>query len=163
MTSVAREVKELSPPAGVWLGRPHVEAPRPTAGPSWAPDPVLLVRGNWQGRRLAPDCVKLALADYGHGEERHLVHAMGFETANVHQRSPEPAVDAVRKHATTLDEAHFRHAVEQLADQVASDRHVWHSHQALAQQWNVPVSDWPVTVLPRTVPRERSPLSVADA
>jgi hypothetical protein len=128
--AVAREVKELSPPAGVWLGRPHVEAPRPTAGPSWAPDPVLLVRGDWQARRLAPDCVKLDLADYGHGEERHLMHAMGFDAANVHQRSPGPAVDAVRKHATTLDEAHFRHAVEELADQVASDRHVWHSHEA---------------------------------
>jgi hypothetical protein len=126
---VAREVKELSPPAGVWLGRPHVEVSRPTVGPSWAPDPMLLVSGNWQGRRLAPDCVKLTLADYGHGEERHLVHAMGFETANVHQRSSGPAVDAVCRHATTLDEAHFRHVVEQLADQVASDRHVWHSHQ----------------------------------
>jgi hypothetical protein len=124
----ARELKELSPPAGVWLGESHVEAARPTAGPSWAPDPLLLVRGSWQARRLAPDCVKLDLADYGHGEERHLLRAMGFETANVHQRSPGEAIDAVRKHVQTLADEPFRQAIEELADRVTRDRHAWHAH-----------------------------------
>jgi Uncharacterized protein conserved in bacteria (DUF2252) len=124
----AREVKELSPPAGVWLGLPHVEAPRPTSGPSWTIDPLLVVRGPWQCRRLAPDCVKLELADYGHGEERHLLKAMGFEAANVHQRSQPGQVAAVRTHAKTLPDAEFRDLVERLTADVEQDRHDWHAH-----------------------------------
>lgn len=124
----AREVKELSPPAGVWLGLPNVEAPRPTSGWSWTIDPLLTVRGRWQCRRLAPDCVKLDLADYGHGEERHLLKAMGFEAANVHQRSPTGQVAAVRAHAETLPDGRFRDLVEHLAAEVERDRHDWHAH-----------------------------------
>ena len=124
----ARELKELSPPAGVWLGLPHVEAPRPTSGPSWTIDPLLIVRGRWQCRRLAPDCVKLDLADYGHGEERHLLKAMGFEAANVHQRSARRPVAAVRTHARRSRTAGFAHLVEHLAAEVEQDRHDWHAH-----------------------------------
>lgn len=124
----ARELKELSPPAGVWLGLPHVEAPRPTSGPSWTVDPLLIVNGRWQCRRLAPDCVKLDLADYGHGEERHLLKAMGFEAANVHQRSQPGRVAAVRAHAETLSDGTFRGLVERLAADVEQDRHDWHAH-----------------------------------
>ncbi len=125
---VARELKELSPPAGVWLGLPHVAAPRPTSGPSWTVDPLLAVRGRWQCRRLAPDCVKLDLADYGHGQERHLVKAMGFEAANVHQRSKPAQVAAVHTHAKTLREADFQHLVVHLTAEVERDQHDWHTH-----------------------------------
>jgi hypothetical protein len=125
----ARELKELSPPAGVWLGLAGVEAPRPTAGPSWAPDPLLVVQGRWQCRRLAPDCVKLDLAAYGHGEERHLLHAMGFETANVHLRSQPDRIAAVQKHVAALPIGKFRGAVERLAGVVEADRHAWKAHR----------------------------------
>ena len=124
----ARELKELSPPAGVWLGLPHVEAPRPTSGPSWTVDPLLIVRGRWQCRRLAPDCVKLDLADYGHGQERHVLKAMGFEAANVHQRSQPGQVAAVRTHAESLPDGAFRGLVEDLTAEVERDQHDWHAH-----------------------------------
>ena len=72
--------------------------------------------------------MKLNLADYGKGEERHLVRAMGFEAANVHLRSQPGRVAAVGKHVGALANGRFREAVEQLATTVASDRHAWKSH-----------------------------------
>lgn len=124
----ARELKELSPPAGIWLGLPNVAAARPASGPSWTGDPLVVVRGRWQCRRLAPDCVKLDLADYGRGEERHLLRAMGFEAANVHQRSQPDRVTAVRTHAKTLPAGKFRALVEGLAADVENEQHEWHAH-----------------------------------
>ena len=120
----ARELKELCPPATVWLGG-EAAAAGVTAGPSWQPDPLLLRRGRWQGRRLAPDCVRLELTDYHRGAERRLLTAMGFETANIHQRAEATAVAAVRTHVARLTAADVRKAAEDLLDRVAADRHDW--------------------------------------
>jgi uncharacterized protein (DUF2252 family) len=49
------------------------------------PDPFVRQRGDWIVRRLAPDCsrIELSALPVEHDAER-LLHAMGFETANVH-------------------------------------------------------------------------------
>ena len=73
--------------------------------------------------------MKLELADYGHGEERHLVKAMGFEAANVHQRSQPAQVAAVRTHAKTLTRRRFpAPRGRALAAEVERDQHDWHAH-----------------------------------
>jgi hypothetical protein len=41
--------------------------------------------GGWIARRLAPDCSKIDLAEFPkQRDERRLLRAMGWETANVH-------------------------------------------------------------------------------
>jgi len=122
---VARELKELAPPASDWVLQRDERPARPQAGPSWAPDPFVAAAEGWQCRRLAPDCVKLELGDYERGEERHLLRAMGLETANVHQRSSPDAVARARAHAARLDAAPLRAAVENLAATVEHDWHDW--------------------------------------
>jgi hypothetical protein len=49
------------------------------------PDPFVGVHGKWIVRRLAPDCTRVELADLPEGhDESALLHAMGYETANIH-------------------------------------------------------------------------------
>jgi uncharacterized protein (DUF2252 family) len=50
------------------------------------PDPFVQLRGRWIVRRLAPDCSRIELAALtASGAELRLLHAMGWETANIHQ------------------------------------------------------------------------------
>ena len=49
------------------------------------PDPFVRLEEGWIVRRLAPDCSKINLAQFPQQkDERKLLHAMGFETANCH-------------------------------------------------------------------------------
>src|ERR1700682_1471474 len=49
------------------------------------PDPFVQLRGRWIVRRLAPDCSRIELAALNApGAELRLLHAMGWETANIH-------------------------------------------------------------------------------
>jgi hypothetical protein len=48
-------------------------------------DPFVRLRGRWIVRRLAPDCSRVELSSMPkERDESKLLHAMGFETANVH-------------------------------------------------------------------------------
>ena len=50
-----------------------------------APDPFVRLQGRWIVRRLAPDCSKIDLAQVPRErDETKLLHAMGWETANIH-------------------------------------------------------------------------------
>jgi hypothetical protein len=86
---IAREAKELAVSAWYWAnGRADKEKIRYQQLLNCAvrcPDPYTEVRGRWLVRRLAPDCSRIELSDLPseHDAER-LLHAMGFETANVH-------------------------------------------------------------------------------
>lgn len=125
---VARELKELAPPASNWHLQRDERPARPQAGPSWAPDPFVAAADGWQCRRRAPDCARLELADYKRGAELHLLRAMGFETANIHQRSSTAAVAQVRAHAAQLAAELLQAAVEKLAATVEHDWHDWCAH-----------------------------------
>jgi len=49
------------------------------------PDPFVRVQKKWILRRLAPDCSRIELSAMPkERDEIHLLHAMGWETANVH-------------------------------------------------------------------------------
>jgi hypothetical protein len=48
-------------------------------------DPFVRLKGDWIVRRLAPDCSRVELSSMPkERDESKLLHAMGFETANVH-------------------------------------------------------------------------------
>jgi uncharacterized protein (DUF2252 family) len=85
---VAREVKATAPSAAAWAagaaGGP-LAYNRIIDGAVRVPDPTVRVAGKWLVRRLAPHCTRIELTDLpGGADEERLLHAMGFETANVH-------------------------------------------------------------------------------
>ncbi|HVA57390.1 MAG: DUF2252 family protein [Gemmatimonadaceae bacterium] len=86
---IAREAKGLTVSAGEWAaGRRERDTPlyrEILAGAVRCADPFVAVRKRWLVRRLAPDCSRIELASLPRGrDERRLLHAMGWETANVH-------------------------------------------------------------------------------
>ena len=90
---VAREAKALAPSAWLWAAgqgrRTIIRCQEIIDRAIRVPDPTVHVVGSWLVRRLAPHCTRIELADLpdGHDEAR-LLHAMGFETANVHLGTP---------------------------------------------------------------------------
>jgi hypothetical protein len=87
--SVAREAKALAPSACVWA-----ERGKGTAAIHYqeildravrCPDPFVRLERRWIVRRLAPDCSRIELAALPQErDEIRLLHAMGWETANIH-------------------------------------------------------------------------------
>src|ERR1019366_2340676 len=89
---IAREAKAVLPSAAGWL-RPH--AANPIDGAALlkravrVPDPFFAIRRSWIVRRLAPDCTRIELnALPKKRDELKLLHAMGWETANLHLGTP---------------------------------------------------------------------------
>ena len=86
---IAREIKAKAPSACVWPGRlkrgvtdyPQQALKRAVR----CPDPFLSVTDQWVVRRLSPDCSRIELSEIPRRrDERDLLWAMGFETANIH-------------------------------------------------------------------------------
>jgi hypothetical protein len=87
--SVAREAKALAPSACVWAAEGKGTAPihyqdildRAVR----CPDPFVRLQKRWIVRRLAPDCSRIELSALpAERDILRLLHAMGWETANVH-------------------------------------------------------------------------------
>jgi len=91
--TIAREVKELTDSAWVWAharrrpsrSKPQIHYQEALDRSRRCPDPFVKLRGRWIVRRLAPDCSRIELSSLPtkHDSVR-LLHAMGWETANVH-------------------------------------------------------------------------------
>jgi len=87
--SVAREAKALAPSACVWAetgkGTAPIHYQEIVDRSVRCPDPFVHLRKRWIVRRLAPDCSRIELSALPkERDEFHLLHAMGWETANVH-------------------------------------------------------------------------------
>src|ERR1019366_5000121 len=87
--SIAREAKALAPSACFWAREGKGAAPilyqqiLDTA--IRCRDPFVRFQKRWIVRRLAPDCSRIELAEMPkERDEIRLLHAMGWETANVH-------------------------------------------------------------------------------
>jgi hypothetical protein len=121
---VARELKQLAPPAGLWLGRAPSE--RVAIGAAARPaDPFLHLAGGWVARRLAPDCVKLDLtAPEGKDAELRLLGCMGAETANIHLASGD-VVAPVRDDLDRRKRGWLQEAATRLADATREDHSAW--------------------------------------
>jgi hypothetical protein len=94
--TVAREAKALAPSACVWAEEGKGTAPilyqqiLDTA--VRCSDPFVRLQKRWIVRRLAPDCSRIELSALpAERDEFRLLHAMGWETANVHLGSAKPA------------------------------------------------------------------------
>jgi hypothetical protein len=87
--SVAREAKALAPSACVWAEQGKGTAPvlyqKILDCAVRCRDPFVRLEKRWIVRRLAPDCSRIELAALPRErDETRLLHAMGWETANVH-------------------------------------------------------------------------------
>ncbi len=91
---VAREAKALAPSAVVWACGGRATAIRYQEALDAAvrcPDPFVHVKRRWIVRRLAPDCSRIELFELPRErDEERLLHAMGWETANVHLGTAKP-------------------------------------------------------------------------
>ena len=85
---IAREAKELATSAWVWARQSSdlaIHYQELVDRPLRCPDPFVQQRGKWIVRRLAPDCSRVPLEALPEKHDAyHLLHAMGWETANVH-------------------------------------------------------------------------------
>jgi hypothetical protein len=95
--SVAREAKALAPSACLWAetgkGAAPIRYQEAIDHAVRCPDPFVRLRKRWIVRRLAPDCSRIELSDLPRERDVfHLLHAMGWETANIHLGSAKPRV-----------------------------------------------------------------------
>jgi hypothetical protein len=110
---VAREAKALLPSAYAWankLREKRIFYDAINDGAIRIHDPFLKTKKGWLLRRLAPHCTRIELDDFPEKrDERHILKAMGQETANVHFATPSvlPQVrrDLKRRGAKWLHEA----------------------------------------------------------
>ena len=80
--------------------------------------------GAWLVRRLAPDCSRVKLNELPRKrEEARLLHAMGWETANVHLGSP--GSRAIRADLKRRDKRWLYDAARRLADAIDDDWRDW--------------------------------------
>src|ERR1700756_2047127 len=92
---IAREAKALVPSSSHWAQT--LDSKKNNEGPAEVlyqtiinravrcPDPFVQLRGRWIVRRLGPHCSRIGLASLSApNTELRLLHAMGWETANVH-------------------------------------------------------------------------------
>ena len=126
---VAREVKALAPSAWIWANdldaRPmryyRVIVDRAVR----ALDPYLRVGKRWLVRRLAPDCARIEIADLPkQRDEIGLLHAMGWEIANIHLGSSD-AIKAISRDLARREEGWLHMAAEAMARAVNEDWNVW--------------------------------------
>ena len=95
--SIAREAKALAPSACLWAEKGKGTAPilyqKMLDSAVRCRDPFVAFRTRWIVRRLAPDCSRIELYSLPRErDEAELLHAMGFETANIHLGSLKPKV-----------------------------------------------------------------------
>lgn len=121
---VAREAKAVLPSAYAFaLGRDDEKSFTGAVAKRAirSPDPFYRLHKRWLLRRLAPHCAKIEFTELPRWrDDRHLVKAMGRETANVHLGTPEAAAairrDLKRRKSGWLFDAASRMATATLAD-----------------------------------------------
>ncbi len=122
---IAREAKAWVPSVARWAkASPRADAVDALLAQAIrAADPCFAVRKPWILRRLAPDCSQIGLADLPKKrDERKLLRAMGWETANMHGRGARRAV--TRDLSSRKSRWLLRAAVEML-DATLEDWRAW--------------------------------------
>src|SRR3989449_8300 len=97
------------------------------------PDPCVTVDGAWLVPRLAPDCSRVRLNELPRKrEEARLLHAMGWETANVHLGSP--GSRAIRPDLKRRDKRWLYDTARRLADAIDDDWDDWRNANPWVQR-----------------------------
>src|ERR1700692_84233 len=126
---IAREAKALVPSSSAWSHK------HDTPGEILyqtiinravrCPDHFVQLRGRWIVRRLAPDCSRIELASLrAPGTELRLLHAMGWETANI-TLGTLSARKSILRHLEKQKGKWLHHAAEAMLQAVRSDWAVW--------------------------------------
>ena len=129
---VAREAKAALPSAWTWAAG-RADARRQYGAEILAravrcPDPYLRPTAKWIIRRLAADCSKLDLALLPRRrDERRLLRAMGWETANIHLGTP-GARRALRRDLAAQPPGWLDQAARAMAAVVIEDWQRWRKH-----------------------------------
>jgi hypothetical protein len=130
---LAREAKALVPSASHWAQSLNSKKNGPAEilyqtivnRAVRCADPFVQLRGRWIVRRLAPDCSRIELASLGAADvELRLLHAMGWETGNIHLGTPS-ARKLVLRHIARQKGKWLHHAAEAMLEAVRSDWEVW--------------------------------------
>jgi hypothetical protein len=88
-------------------------------------DPFVQLRGRWIVRRLSPHCSRIELATLkGVGAELRLLHAMGWETANVHLGT-RTARKIILRHMQKQKPKWLHKATEEMLNAVREDWKSW--------------------------------------
>jgi hypothetical protein len=89
------------------------------------PDPFVQLRGRWIVRRLGPHCSRIELTSLrGPNTELRMLHAMGWETANIHLGTPS-ARKAILRHLDKQEKKWLHQAAEAGLHAVRADWEVW--------------------------------------
>jgi hypothetical protein len=125
---IAREAKAAARSATFWARPAEGEARELhrtiVGGAVRCLDPFLAVKRRWIVRRLAPDCERVELADLKtETEMAKLLHAMGWETANVHLGSA--GAHALLLDLTSLPKGWLKSAVDTLQVLLEADWKAW--------------------------------------
>jgi Uncharacterized protein conserved in bacteria (DUF2252) len=143
---IAREAKALAPSAAQWAhggeGEQKVLYQTALDHAVRSVDPWVKVRRRWIVRRLAPDCSRIELGDLPQErDEARLLHAMGWETANVHLGSS--SAHALLADLASREGAWLHHAAEVMVAAVKEDWEAWREHPVEPMK----ASQKPLTVL----------------
>ncbi len=130
---IAREVKAVAPSAVAWAAgsaprAADVRIRETVEGAVRCVDPFYRARRRWIVRRLAPDMRRFDLAELPRRrDERHLLHAMGWETANVHLGGTAPRVLAEQLRAAdhALGAHWLADSAEHMLEAVRADWAAW--------------------------------------
>jgi Uncharacterized protein conserved in bacteria (DUF2252) len=126
--AVAREAKAMAPSAWSWAqgrGPTAIAYNTIVARAVRVPDPTVRVVGRWLLRRLAPHCTRIDLAELPSSrDEERLLHAMGFEAANVHLGSP-GARAAIRRELAARRGRWLHQAASAMTEQVIDEWRAW--------------------------------------
>ena len=89
-------------------------------------DPFVQLRGRWIVRRLSPHCSRIELATLkAEGEELRLLHAMGWETANIHLGTKAAAPESILRHLRKQKGKWLHQATAKMLDAVRADWKIW--------------------------------------
>ena len=126
---IAREAKELVGSAWHWetkgQGGSEILYQQAIGQAVRVPDPFVRVNGPWLIRRLAPDCSRIELGALPKTrEELKLLHAMGWETANIHLGT-KAAVRRVLKDLNHRPGKWLRRAADAMAKATLEDWKSW--------------------------------------
>jgi hypothetical protein len=131
---IAREAKALVPSSNCWAesleskkekGPPEILYQTIINRAVRCPDPFVQLRGRWIVRRLGPYCSRIELASLGGpATELRLLHAMGWETANIHLGTPS-ARKVILRHLDKQKGRWLHLAAEAMLQAIRSDWIVW--------------------------------------
>lgn len=130
---ITREAKALAPSACVWAsggkGSDHILYQEIIDRSVRAIDPFVRPKGRWLVRRLAPYCSRVELSYLPEErDESRLLHAMGFETANVHLGTP-GAARAILQDLNQRPRGWLHERAAEMVKATLKDYRVWRAEQ----------------------------------